>query len=376
VGGFGGGGSAGSGPVEPGDPACSPDACKEAPFCFEPSGQSCGCPVDPPAACSPAVFQTLPFPEGARDCYARQISADGASVLGACRATAQSVVQRAIRWTNDGIDEVLVDVPVIEGAAADDGTRLLWTDQEAGYSRAFIRHLDAGMPRDERIEPPIPAPNHVFPSAWTRDLSVVVGSFNDAETSSQPFRWSESSGCVALAGAALGGFAFGLSADGTTVVGGTSEQLGANTPKAWSADGQARVLPMPAGTSSAVAYSASADGSVIVGYSFEPVQALRWTAAGVEVIGGPGSTAEVVTEDGQRVFGDADGDDRRAAIWDEHGLRPLEDVLTEVGTLDPSWLIERVYDVSSDGRTLVGLARRRNDPNEPRRLYAFRARLP
>jgi len=378
VGGVGGGGRAGSGPVEPGDPACSPQACSEASFCFEPSGQSCACPADALEACAPAVFQTLPFPLGARDCYARQISADGARVLGACRATQQSVTQQAIRWLSTGIDQVLADVPVLESAIADDDSRLLWTDQDAaGFSRAFIRHPDAGVPRDQRIEAPLAAPNHVSVFAFTSDLNVVVGAFGNVEGPSQPFRWSAGGGFVALTPSPFGGVAYGVSADGTVVVGSGNGQLQVSTPKAWSADGQERVLPLPDGAPGAIAFAASADGSVIVGYSFDPVRALRWTSAGVEVIGEAGSSAEVVSDDGSRAFGNAAGDSRRAGVWDAaNGFRLLEDVLAEAGALDPVWLIDRVYDVSSDGRTLVGLARRRDEPSVEGRLYAFRARLP
>lgn len=38
------------------------------------------------------------------------------------------------------------------------------------------------------------------------------------------------------------------------------------------------------------------------------------------------------------------------------------------------WRIERVYSASSDGGTLVGVARRRDEPEVTGRLYAFRAR--
>lgn len=316
LGGFGGSGGAGS--VEVGDPPCSSESCSEASSCFEPSGQSCEGAAAAPPACAPAVFRTLPFPSWASACHARQVSADGAWVLGLCRASRQSIPQRAIRWTSAGIEELLGGAEVLDVAASEGGARLFWSDQEGGHARAFIRHLDEEPARDERLEAPLEAPYGVHVSAFTRDLSVLVGSFSDASTPPRPFRWSLGGGLVALPVSAFGAMASGVSADGATVVGSGQEQLQVSTPKVWSTGAPERALPVPAGSSGsaltgAIAFAASADGAIIVGYAFDPVRALRWAPAGVEVIGEEGSTAELVSDDGARVFGDASGSGRRAA---------------------------------------------------------------
>jgi uncharacterized membrane protein len=128
------------------------------------------------------------------------------------------------------------------------------------------------------------------------DGSVVVGNGTVAG-GHQAFRWTASTGMVALApDSPLENFAYGTSADGSVVVG--SQRLHAFR---WSASG----LTVFDSTSNAVAVSA--DGSVVVGQLREgkTARAVRWTNAGeLSELGGDGlSGATDVTADGSVLAG-------------------------------------------------------------------------
>ncbi len=109
--------------------------------------------------------------------------------------------------------------------------------------------------------------------------------------------------------------AYGLSADGSTVVG---FQYAPGMPIGggfrWTQAGGLQSLGAPPGENDVFAFGVSADGSVIVGISHGPGQdnAFRWTqAGGHELIGGENSGAWGVSGDGQTVVG-FDGGNR---VW-------------------------------------------------------------
>ncbi len=108
------------------------------------------------------------------------------------------------------------------------------------------------------------------------------------------------------------------------------------------------------------AYGVSADGSVVVGYAHNAAgqwSAFRWTAAGGmqdlgTLPGGDGSEATAVSADGSVVVGWAwnDAGDRRAFRWTEaSGMQDL-------GTL-PGGGWSEAHGVSADGSVVVGRAR-------------------
>jgi uncharacterized membrane protein len=174
-----------------------------------------------------------------------------------------------------------------------------------------------------------------------------------------------------------GGYAeaYGISADGSTVVGFRSAALGSEAFRWTSTGGMVGLGIIPGGGGgvggfASEALDVSADGSTVVGVSsgegrFNWGEAFRWTSDGGMVgLGdlpdGPRhSEATAVSGDGSTVVGFGEGADHRAAfIWDEtHGMRELQQVLIDVGLGNSvaGWTLEAAYGISDDGLTIVGV---------------------
>ena len=113
------------------------------------------------------------------------------------------------------------------------------------------------------------------------------------------------------------------------------------------------------------AYGVSTDGSVIVGWgtSGSGTEAFRWTdASGWVGLGDlPGGTfysiAWAVSADGSVVVGSSRTDlGDEAFVWDvEHGMRNLKSVLVAGGLDLTGWTLSQATGVSADGLTIVGV---------------------
>ncbi len=145
------------------------------------------------------------------------------------------------------------------------------------------------------------------------DGSVVVGGSGD----SLAFRWTPATGMVSL-GALHGGgwsWAHGVSADGTVVVGFAADGAAGNAVRAfrWQGGVMESLGVLNLGPSSH-AHGVSADGNVVVGFAADgaaggATRAFRWTAATGMVSlgvlpGGWGSLAMGVNADGSVVVGE------------------------------------------------------------------------
>jgi probable HAF family extracellular repeat protein len=113
------------------------------------------------------------------------------------------------------------------------------------------------------------------------------------------------------------------------------------------------------------AYGVSADGSIVVGSgsSSRGSEAFRWQndfMAGLGDLAGGSfdSRAWDVSADGSIVVGYGNSDDgREAFIWDsEHGMQSLSAVLASLG-LEPeleNWVLSEATAISADGTTIAG----------------------
>jgi len=150
--------------------------------------------------------------------------------------------------------------------------------------------------------------------------------------------------------------AYGVSADGTTVVGRSASPPGLGSFRWTSANGIEDIGDIPGGPFSSIAYDASGDGSVVVGQGSNPFfqsVAYVWTSStgAVDIGTLPGASsgqANAVSVDGTKVAGQTSGGVTEAFIWDSTngmiGLGDLAGGLTSSAGLG----------LSSDGSTVVG----------------------
>ncbi|HYE96207.1 MAG TPA: T9SS type A sorting domain-containing protein [Rubricoccaceae bacterium] len=206
--------------------------------------------------------------------------------------------------------------------------------------------------RDGMMEGLGDLPGSIFASgAWaaSSDGSVIVGR-GTAASGFQAFRW-ENGVMTGLGGPAVE--AYDVTPDGAVVVG----QAGSSPARAFRWEGGAlQVLPdLPGGDTSAVAYSVSADGRIVVGYSFGPDgrRAVRWVDGAVEDLGVPaGFTTHGydISADGRTVVGQAYSSTETAAfVWEEgQGMRLIPPL--------PGSTYREARSVSGDGHVVAGVA--------------------
>jgi probable HAF family extracellular repeat protein len=265
--------------------------------------------------------------------YARGVSADGSVIVGEDVGGAAL----ATRWTEAGGLVTLGDLPggQVVSTANDvtaDGSGVVGYGRVAGGNQAYLWTEATGMvglgylPGGGRYS---------TATAVSADGSVIVGTSDSALGGRVAYRWTAATGMVDLGGP---GFAMDVSSDGAVIVG-----RGGLLPFRWTAEGGVQDLGdftsflEAAGGDSLVlaeAEGTSADGSIIVGYGY--VQA------------------------------DSESESH-AFVWHvESGVLPLADVLTRMGAEVDGWRLEVAWDVSADGRVIVGTG---TDPDGARQAW-------
>jgi RNA polymerase sigma factor (sigma-70 family) len=252
------------------------------------------------------------------------------------------------------------------------------------------------------------------------DGSVIVGhTTSGSSVSSEAFRWSHGKGMMGLGflpGSSTQSWAYGVSSDGSVVVGFGFSGEGTQAFRWTEAEGMVGLGDLPGGKFSSRAWDASLHGEVIVGASAssEGIEAFRWTGdegmVGMGFLSREGSPedeieseAYAVSADGATIVGDSHsafgqeafrwtrtegmmglgdlpgGEHRSAArgvsadgsvvvgvgttslgeeafLWDaQHGMRNLREVLqTDLGIDLSDWKLLIARRVSDDGRVIVG----------------------
>ena len=196
------------------------------------------------------------------------------------------------------------------------------------------------------------------------DGSVVVG-WSRSDPNIEAFRWTSGGGMVGLGdlpGGAVFTQAFGVSADGSVVVGVGSSASGSEAFRWTSEGGMVGLGDLPGGffnDINGMAHGVSADGSVVVGSGTSDAagfstEAFRWTAGGGMVGLGdlPGgifsSVARGVSADGSVVVG-ASGTE--AFRWTSAGG------MVGLGDLPGGIFRSDARGVSADGSVVVGVGR-------------------
>ncbi|MGH7131482.1 MAG: GC-type dockerin domain-anchored protein [Phycisphaerales bacterium] len=234
-------------------------------------------------------------------------------------------------------------VPVAEivGSSLDDST-LVGTEGTPGLERAF-RWTSAGSTAL------LPLPDDDVASRGhgvSHDGNTAVGMIEGPTFGRRAYRWTPAGGTQPLAGNAapfVQGAATGVSADGTTIIGGRD-------PMSY--------LPAWRWTSSGLNRLGSG------------LRAWRWTSSALDtVLAAPagaqwGTVALGVSGDGSLVVGAAGSlGGGEAVVWDAANVpHKLKDLLTGAGgTSHGGYLLLDIRAVSSDGHTVSGVAKRLSD---------------
>jgi probable HAF family extracellular repeat protein len=170
-----------------------------------------------------------------------------------------------------------------------------------------------------------------------------------------------------LAGGEFWSEATGISANGTVIAGSSKSALGTEAFVWTAGSGMQALGDLEGGEFSSRALAISADGQVVVGWgsSADGVEAFRWTQAagliGLGDLGGGLSEARAVSADGSVIVGrsfDHAGEEA-ATIWTaETGTRNLRDVLEAEHGLDiTGWTLIAAQGISADGRVIAGRGR-------------------
>lgn len=185
------------------------------------------------------------------------------------------------------------------------------------------------------------------------DGSTVVG-WSYGLNAQEAFRWTRADGMVGL-GSLPGSWnssAYGVSADGSTVVGISASGSGSQAFRWTRATGMVGLGNLPGGEFMSHATAVSADGRTVIGYGSSTManEAFRWTTAagmvGLGALPGDGySIAHGVSADGNTVVGTSGG--REAFRWTTAAG------LVGLGTVSPG-SYSGAIGVSADGRIVVG----------------------
>lgn len=148
--------------------------------------------------------------------------------------------------------------------------------------------------------------------AWgvSADGSVIVG-YSTSASGTEAFRWTRSSGMTGLGYSTSSGtdsWAWGVSADGSVVAGSSKSTSGTTEAVRWSSSSGMTGLGNFSGGTFSLASDISADGNVIVGYgeTGSGIDAFRWTSSGGMVNIG-NRIASGISGDGNVIVGQDDG---------------------------------------------------------------------
>lgn len=205
------------------------------------------------------------------------------------------------------------------------------------------------------------APNGTEAYGVSHDGSVVVGTSSSPGDLFHAFRWTQQGGMVDLGTLPGGDYSFGnaVSASGQVVVGSSTSANGEQGFRWTQNGGMSQLQPIDPSVPSG-AFAVSATGSFMAGYSGTSM--VRWNAAGqVQDLGmlpgGSYAVAYAISGNGQIVggMGDDGNMESRATVWASLlGHVDLNEFLPELGVDLTGWDLDGVTSISADGRTLVG----------------------
>lgn len=334
-----------------------------------------------------ASFTPLGFLAG-NSSEALGISSDGSTVVG--RSTQLVDPVEAFAW--DAINGMqglgTLPLPNIGGlsyatAASTDGSVIVgYSDSDymgaGGFDEAFIWDATNGLVGIGDL-PGFTNDSQAY--GVSGDGSVVVG-FSQSSMGATAFMWDATNGMQALDV----GFAYAISEDGSTIAGQSSDPGLGTQAFLWFVSGGAVTGTMglgvlPGGTfHSAEALAISSDGSTVVGQSDSTPgrQAFLWNATdGMQGLGDlPGgnflSGAKAVSADGKTVVGNSAGFpglpgtlQGSVFVWrPQYGMESLQELLVAQGVDMTGWRLLDATGISADGLSISGFGRNPNGDTE------------
>jgi uncharacterized membrane protein len=300
---------------------------------------------------------------------ATAVSADGSAVVGNCGA------QSAFLWTRDGgfVDLGIPSTTTLDSlpfAVNGDGSALLaQLDQRDGTAGIFRWGAGAGL----REVLPIPDGAALAAYAASGDLSTIVGTYVDSTLPAGDqlgFLFTAAAGLQELTvpdGSTNGCGAFGVSADGTVLVGACYGSDNVLHVSRWRIQGTEVALDLlDTSANSTFGNAISGDGNVVVGYllSGSVYHQLRLAGAGppedLGTLPAAQTSGAIATNlDGSVIVGSAEKTTYPitdfATVWDaQNGLRAVGDALSAAGVDTLGWTLTSAVAVSADGKTIVG----------------------
>jgi uncharacterized membrane protein len=235
------------------------------------------------------------------------------------------------------------------------------TDRRCDYTTIMPAQgvsIDANMAFNRVDGAPefIPLDGAGIPMDISTDGSIVVGSLGDGY-----YRWTRDGGIEDIGGMSAAG-EISITPDGSMIVASAATDDGTAVPAIWLGGSDWQVLDWvpgggPCGETRATAYGLSGDGSTIVGGGYTgpgcaDFRAFKWTATnGYEILDGePGekTRANGVNHDGSVIVGWAEGFGRQGARWVDGVFYPMSP--------DPATtFIGEAYGVTADGSMITGL---------------------
>ncbi len=314
-----------------------------------------------------ASFQGLgDLPGGDFSSTALGISADGSTIVGS-GTTASG--EQAFRWTKDAGMVSLGNLPSgslkvsrAQDVSADGSVIVGYGDPiGSGWNtyKGFRWTQAGGMTEIGALN----GSTRSMAFGVSADGSVVVG-----DGGQQAFRWT-SNGRIAGLGMLSGwnrSRAIAVSDDGSVVIGSNyTAAWDAEQTFRWTSTGGMQSIAHPSGYTYSFPNALSSDGSVIAGSCSSATgnAAFRWSqTAGMTLIGNlPGRSVThpgAVSAHGSLIVGGSYVDPAygTAFLWDAaHGMRELQSVLqTECGLNLTGWTLQSASGMTPDGRIIVG----------------------
>ena len=325
----------------------------------------------------PASFQGLgDLPGGGYASLAWDVSVTGDVVVGASWSGPTDF--QAFRWTpTDGmvglIDPFGEVLCVVGNGVSGDGVVVVGDGEYMGASKGFLWIEDTGVLPFSLPGSTSTSLKDVTPDGWWQ-VGHMTFSWGTEAARANPSGELEWLGD--LPGGEYESYAESVSADGSVIVGWSYSASGREAFRWDAPTGRMVGLgDLTGGDFDSRAMGVSADGVVVVGGSASTSgpEAFRWTeVTGMTGLGDlPGgafaSMAASVSANGAIVVGHSESAvGIEAFIWDaRHGMRSLRDLLAEHFNLDlTGWVLTRATGVSGDGTVIVGNGENPKGDNE------------